>query len=111
MRYLTIALFAAVIGILGFGEPETLQIVKLIGRQTVERILRAVKMRRERNAEAAQQLRAIDAGGNHALLDRGRNRLSIHVHGKTEQIHGIIGRDGKGIVRSLDMDVGHRKND
>ena len=60
-------------------------------RQSVERLIGRRQMRRQRDIQAARILRAVDAGGDDALLEPGRDRFTVDQGRKAEQILGVIG--------------------
>src|SRR5437870_10303208 len=46
-----------------------------------------LQMRRQRDAQRAQQLRAVDAGGSDTLLDLGLHGLTINRSGERQEVH------------------------
>ena len=102
---------AAGVVLIDLGEAEAQELLPLVRRQAVEGFVGARQMRRQRDAEAAQQLRAVDAGSDGALLELGRDRRPVHGGGKAEKVDGIVGRHRDDVVRAFDLDVRHRKGD
>ena len=58
-----------------------------------------------------QQLRAVDADREHALLDLGLHRLAVHRGGEAQEVDRIFGRHRDVLVRVVDPDFRHRKGD
>ena len=66
-------------------------------------------MRRQRNAEAQEQLGAIDAGGEHMLLDLRPHRLAVDGGGEAQDVDRILGRQRDVLVLLLDPHLRHRE--
>ena len=95
--------------LLDLGQTDAQELVPFVRRQAVECLIRAGEMWCQGNAERTQQLRAVEAGGDDALLDLRRDRLAVHDSGEGEEVEGVVGRHRDGLVRAFDMDVGHGK--
>jgi len=76
---------------LDLGDPQPQQFVPLVRRQPVERLVGAGQVRRQRKAERAQQLGAVEAGGQHALLNLGDDRLAVDGGGEGEEVDRVLG--------------------
>jgi hypothetical protein len=68
-------------------------------------------MRRERDAQRAQQLRAVDAERGDALLHLGLHWLPVHRGGEGEEVHRVLGRHRDVLVGLVDPDLRHREGD
>jgi hypothetical protein len=96
---------------LDLGDPQPQQLVPLVRRQPVERLVGAGQVRRQRKAERAQQLGAVEAGGEHALLDLGGDRLAVDGGGEGEEVDRVLGRHRDDLVLLVDLDLGHQERD
>ena len=93
------------------GDADADQLVPFVFRQAVERIAGGLQMRRQRDAQRAQQLRAVDAGGSDTLLDLSLHRLTINRSGERQEVHRVLGRHRNILVGLVDADLGQRKCD
>jgi hypothetical protein len=96
---------------LDLGEAEPDELVPSLARQPVERRVGGLQMGRERDTEASQQLRAVDAGRKDMLLDLGLHRLAVDGGGEGQQVDRILGRQRDVLVLLLDPHLRHRKRD
>jgi hypothetical protein len=96
---------------LDLAEAQANELVPLVARERVERLIGGRQMRRQRDAEAGQQLRAINARREHMLLDLGLHRLAVDGGGEGQEVHRILGRQRDVLVLLLDPHLRHRKRD
>ena len=93
---------------LDLAETEANELVPLVAREPVERLIGGGQMQGERDAEAHQELRAIDAGGEHVLLDLRLHLLAVDGGRRGQEVHRILGRQRDVLVLLLDPHVRHR---
>ena len=88
-----------------------MRLVPLLRRQLVERFAGRAHMRRQRNAEVAQILRALDADREHALFNLGGDRLAVRAGLEGEDVDGVFGRQRNVLVLLGDAHFRHREGD